>query len=75
MALLLQFSQHNIFSRIAGSDDYYLVNLLSGNADILSKEKAEEILEHRYTDVDEYVSKGYLDRSCRGRAALPEEIR
>jgi len=60
MALLLQFSQHNIFSRIAGSDDYYLVNLLSGNADILSKEKAEEILEHRYTDVDEYVSKGYL---------------
>jgi uncharacterized protein len=60
MASLLQFSQHNIFARIADSDEYYLVNLLSGNADILSAEKAREVLEQRYTDLDEYVSKGYL---------------
>jgi uncharacterized protein len=60
MASLLQFSSHNIFGRIPGSDDYYLVNLLSGNADVVSSQKAQEILEHRFTDVEEYVSKGYL---------------
>lgn len=60
MASLLQFSRHNIFARIPGSDDYYLVNLLSGNADVLPGQKAQEVLEHRYTDPEEYVSKGYL---------------
>jgi uncharacterized protein len=60
MASLLQFSRHNIFDRIPGTDEYYLVNLLSGNADILSKEKGEEILEGHYTDLEEYLSKGYL---------------
>ncbi len=56
----MKFSQHNIFSRIADSDEYFIVNLLSGNADILSREKAQEIIDQRYTDIDEYVSKGYL---------------
>ena len=56
----MTFSQHNIFSKIADSDEYFIVNLLSGNADILSGEKAQEIIDKRYTDVDEYVVKGYL---------------
>ncbi|MEI6060039.1 MAG: radical SAM protein [Bacteroidota bacterium] len=30
------YSRHNIFSRISGSDNYYIVNLLSGSADILT---------------------------------------
>jgi uncharacterized protein len=30
------YSKHNIFSRIAGSDNYFIVNLLSGSADILN---------------------------------------
>lgn len=60
MASLLQFSQHNIFSRIPGTDEYYLVNLLSGNADVVSNEKAQEILSRRFTDIEEYASKGYL---------------
>jgi uncharacterized protein len=60
MASPLHFSQHNLFSRIPGSDEYYLVNLLSGNADVLSRQKAQEIQDMRYTDVEEYVSKGYL---------------
>lgn len=60
MASLLQFSRHNILAPIAGSDQYYLVNLLSGNADLLTKEKAREILDHRYTDVEEYAARGYL---------------
>ena len=30
------YSKHNIFSRIAGSDNFFIVNLLSGSADILN---------------------------------------
>ena len=30
------YSKHNIFSRITGSDNYFIVNLLSGSADILN---------------------------------------
>jgi uncharacterized protein len=30
------YSKHNIFSRISGSDNYFIVNLLSGSADILA---------------------------------------
>ena len=30
------YSKHNIFSKIAGSDNYFIVNLLSGSADILN---------------------------------------
>jgi uncharacterized protein len=56
----MKFSQHNIFSKIADSDEYFIVNLLSGNADILSGEKAREIIEQRFTDTDEYAAKGYL---------------
>jgi len=56
----MKFSQHNIFSKIAESDEYFIVNLLSGHADILSAEKALEVLDQRYTDIDEYRAKGYL---------------
>ena len=30
------YSRHNIFSRVSGSDDYFIVNLLSGSADLLT---------------------------------------
>ncbi len=34
------YSRHNIFSRISESDNYFIVNLLHGNADILNPEEA-----------------------------------
>ena len=37
------FSRHNIFSKIKDSDNYFIVNLLYGNADILSPEEAEKL--------------------------------
>ncbi|MEI6122563.1 MAG: radical SAM protein [Bacteroidota bacterium] len=37
------FSKHNIFSQIAESENYFLVNLLSGNADIIGVQEAEII--------------------------------
>ena len=56
----MEFSKYNIFGRIKDSDEYYIVNLLSGNADILGQDKAKEILEKRYTGIEEYAAKGYL---------------
>lgn len=56
----MHFSKYNIFSRIRNSENYFLVNILTGNADILTAEKAEEIKSGSYTDIDEYEEKGYL---------------
>lgn len=42
----MDFSKHNIFSRISGSENYFLVNLLSGNADILDPEEGKMIKEY-----------------------------
>lgn len=56
----MYFSKYNIFSKIRNSDDYYLVNLLSGNADIIQHGKANEIIAGNYSDVQEYLNKGYL---------------
>lgn len=32
----MDFSKHNIFSKITGSENWFIVNILNGNADILS---------------------------------------
>jgi uncharacterized protein len=63
----MRYSKHNIFSRIRDSKDYFIVNPLSGNADILTREDAEkvEVLRqggelHDPVMVDELASKGYL---------------
>jgi uncharacterized protein len=37
-------SKHNIVSRVLDSDQFFAVNLLSGNADLLSAEEAEALL-------------------------------
>jgi uncharacterized protein len=54
------FSKHNIFSKIKDSDNYFLLNPLSKNADILSPEKAKELLGKNYSGKEEYIEKGYL---------------
>lgn len=53
-------SKHNIVSQIKDSDDYFIVNLLSGNADIISKEKYNEFTSLQFTDINELIAKGYL---------------
>lgn len=55
-----KLSKYNIFSTLKDSPYYFIVNILSGNADILTPEKASEIINNTFTDVDEYISKGYL---------------
>ncbi|MEI7663296.1 MAG: radical SAM protein, partial [Bacteroidota bacterium] len=39
------YSKHNIFSRIAGSDNFFIVNLLSGSADILNPAEGKMVHE------------------------------
>ncbi|MBN1791007.1 MAG: radical SAM protein [Bacteroidales bacterium] len=56
----MELSRHNILSRIHRSDDYFLVNVLSGNADILTSGEAERVMNGRIIDDPEYISKGYV---------------
>lgn len=56
----LKLSKYNIFSKLKDSPDYFILNILSGNADILEPQKAEEISSGEFTNVDEYIRKGYL---------------
>jgi uncharacterized protein len=39
------YSKHNIFSKITGSDNFFIVNLLSGSADILNPDEAKVLHE------------------------------
>jgi len=37
----MEYSRHNIFSKISGSENYFIVNLLSGSADILNPDEGK----------------------------------
>ncbi len=54
------FSKHNIMGKLAESENWFILNSLSGNADILTPEKAAEIQAGEYSNTEEYISKGYL---------------
>ena len=63
----MKYSKHNIFSKIRASNNYFIVNLLSGNADILSSKDAEKIKVLQRGNslddqvfIDELTDKGYL---------------
>jgi uncharacterized protein len=63
----LVFSKYNIFSRIKDSENHFIVNILTGNADILDTDEAAEMKKLLNGDVsvgklfiDEAVAKGYL---------------
>lgn len=56
----MKFSKHNIYGRLKDSENSFILNPLSRNADILTPEKAREIESSSYNDIDEYVNKGYI---------------
>lgn len=56
----MEKSKHNIFSKVSGSTDYYLINVLSGNADILNATEAEKYKNNAILDSKEYIEKGYV---------------
>jgi uncharacterized protein len=62
----MYFSKHNIFSQIKNSENYFIVNLLSGNADILTPSDAAKVMAIKNGStigdlefVSELLSKGY----------------
>lgn len=56
----MEFSKHNIISRLHQSDDFFIVNLLSGQADILSAREAQLFSGSQVPDSPELVEKGYV---------------
>ena len=65
----MKYSEQNIFSKVKDSENHFVVNLLSGNADILNPLEAEKLelirnggsADSEFTD--EMAEKGYLTRS------------
>lgn len=67
----MKYSKHNIFSGIRDSENWFLVNVLSGNADILNKEDAAKVrllIEGGTPDdrafIEEMTVKGYLSEEA-----------
>jgi uncharacterized protein len=56
----MELSKHNIFSSIHLSEEYFIVNMLSGNADILSSAEAQRVMGNEVINDPEYIEKGYV---------------
>ena len=56
----MEFSKHNILSKVVDSDNYFIVNPLSGNADILTPEEATQFTNGTFNEDQELIEKGYL---------------
>ena len=56
----MEFSKYNIISGIADSDEYFIVNQLSKQADLLSAIQYTALKNGNYPDPQELISKGYL---------------
>jgi uncharacterized protein len=60
------YSKHNIFSKITDSDNYFIVNLLSGSADILNPVEGKMLMEfHKGIEIsadfmDNLIAQGYF---------------
>ncbi len=56
----MQLSKHNILTQIHGDDRWLLVNVLSGQADILPANDGARLARGEITDPDALAAKGYL---------------
>lgn len=57
----MEFSKHNIFSKIADTENYFILNPLSGQADILEPEEAQQFIKNNFSkDLSALTEKGYL---------------
>jgi uncharacterized protein len=56
----MEHSKHNIFSKVADSENYFIVNPLSGQADILEPDEAQRFIDNTLIDPQIYYEKGYL---------------
>jgi uncharacterized protein len=56
----MEQSRHNIIGKIKGSDEYFIINPLTKEADIISEAFAEDLKKGIYEDPEELHAKGYL---------------
>jgi uncharacterized protein len=56
----MELSRYNILSKIHHRDEYFIVNLLSGQADILSPAEASLLMSPGALSANEYIEKGYV---------------
>ncbi|MFO7370019.1 MAG: radical SAM protein [Bacteroidales bacterium] len=56
----MELSKHNIISKVHQSDDYFIVNALSGNADLLSSDEARDVFDNRVLNNSGFIEKGYV---------------
>lgn len=56
----MTLSRHNIISELKDSEDYFIINPLSKNADILDSRTAKAILNGDFPNRDQLIEKGYL---------------
>lgn len=59
----MNLSKHNIIGKMTDSDNFYIVNPLSKNADILSPEEGDKVMSNNIDSLsyrDEFIEKGYL---------------
>jgi uncharacterized protein len=56
----MELSKHNIISRLKDDEGYFIVNLLSGSADLLSPAEAELFLNGGATRNKDFIEKGYV---------------
>lgn len=56
----MELSKHNIISKVHQTNDYFIVNALSGNADLLSSDEARAVFDNRVLNNSEFIEKGYV---------------
>jgi hypothetical protein len=56
----MQASKYNIISKVKDSENYFIVNLLSQEADIITKEESEELLKFNGSINKDFVKRGYI---------------
>ena len=60
----MELSKHNIISEIKDSDEYFIINPLSKNADILNSDTGKSLMQGKLPDSPEFIQemneKGYL---------------
>ena len=56
----MNISKYNILSKIKDRNDYFLVNLLSGNADIMTADEAKKFTDGNMNKNPDFIKKGYI---------------
>ncbi|MFW6180232.1 MAG: radical SAM protein [Spirochaetota bacterium] len=70
------YSRYNLFARLRDAEDYFIANLLTGNADLLSSEEARRVQSGHLGELERaFREKGYLTHPEEERALYARKYR